>query len=503
MSHQTGYGGHRGSQNPQARYPDDAAPPSGPNTILRQYIMNQYAPSENHSGNPRNPIAGVPVATLNDLPGPSVAPFPHSTVYGGRQYDQIETLSSINDTATDGARSMYFPGPSRPTARSRLGAKNLNGTSKRKASNSEAGQSYDNMSPDNKYYPLLNCPLYEPLKNPITGKPLGQSSMDHCSDAEIGSRFATTYFQHDPMRYWHLRDVAEKMPTKAKEKEENYQKQLPLPLHNSKPRHPRHQNDDLFEEDEAEEEEEEEEEVKLAIKAPRRSKKVKTERYEEQPEQVEQGAHLRKGHINWIKNYRKNFPDVPEDEIPPPLPTSRAIIFALLHAGGPLPGGKGPNDFGARIIRLIQQCESPDFRNEMVKKLGIIRVHGVSSMQPDTAQPQTMELHGIHNASSTWSDSRQPDYGNVQDCGPDQPVQTTRPPQNDSPVPIANNYYFDHPLSLHAPSNLSTEGGPTWLHPGIGDLHGVGGSGAMDADFNSILDPEFFPYPLSLTEIKF
>ncbi|KAF3924393.1 hypothetical protein AA313_de0204922 [Arthrobotrys entomopaga] len=255
---------------------------------------------------------------------------------------------------------------------------------KRKASRSPEPYSYSNLPPDHPFYHNFNYEPYSPLKT-NRGKDVGTRSMDHCPDTELPKRYATYAFQHDPIKHWPLRDVAEKYPTKIREKEKKYEAQLELT----------DEKEDLLPRyfDAAGD-------VMMPPPPPdskgskRRRLDKRNSKSDEELElthhEHEQNTGKTKGVNNWQKNFMKKYPGAP---VPCQIPNYRPVIHALLYAGR---SGHGPQDFYTLIRRTIERCAEEEFRRFLLEKLDSLTIH------PPTHSLTTNRLeHADYHASTS------------------------------------------------------------------------------------------------------
>ncbi|KAK6498912.1 hypothetical protein TWF481_011482 [Arthrobotrys musiformis] len=199
---------------------------------------------------------------------------------------------------------------------------------------------------DHKYYKLFNYPKYTPPTS-NKGTAMGTRSLDHHPDSDLENAYASYLFQSDPVEYWLLRDVAEKVPTKIREKEIAYHKQL--------------SNEDEPAEAAARR-------IKIGD-TPGESSALGTEGFASPPKSKEkrsktEKSSLPKGRRNWIENYKDKFPGQP---IPSSRPNWRPTTHVLLQAGR---SEEGPQDFHSLILNTLGRCrDDPDFLELLIQKV--------------------------------------------------------------------------------------------------------------------------------------
>ncbi|KAK6523612.1 hypothetical protein TWF281_001594 [Arthrobotrys megalospora] len=207
--------------------------------------------------------------------------------------------------------------------------------------------SLDELDENHKYYNSFNYPKYEPPRS-TKGNPMGTRSLDHHPDTELDKSYASYRFQNDPVKYWVLRDVAEKVPTKIREKELAYFKQLGI----APP-------DEMLAESKSKKIMDATGEV---LKSTGEALKKSLKRRDKRPRMGSEGA-ITKGRRNWIENYGEKFPGEP---VPSSIPNWRPTVHAVLHAGKT---GQGPQDFNSLFINTIKKCDDAEFRSLLIQKL--------------------------------------------------------------------------------------------------------------------------------------
>ncbi|KAJ6258583.1 hypothetical protein Dda_6629 [Drechslerella dactyloides] len=486
MSQQSHFHRRAQSPNPQATIRDrrrqprsqippqqDSTPDYTSNYRIDEFIANSdsYTPQfgshalrhANYDGPPGyipRPSYSHPTSTE-----PSEAPTTCTNPFGNPSSiaPSIGVHSYPDDAATDVSNFMgMFSNP--PIPRLTVSPEYLKGKAKAKRNRSPTPPTSSRLSrltPDDPNYEYFVYPEYSPpsKKHPSNGQntPMGQSSMDHCSDRDLEKRYATTLFQHDPITYFGLRDVAEKAPTKVTEKEENYLKQMarsPFP-ETLKDMKARARNNP--------------EASSSQVKAPpssegHKKKQVKTEGGD--------GSNIEcrtrpKGRHNWEDNFATRYPGHP---IPPAAPTFRPTVIALLHAGK-AQYDLDPQDFSGRIITMIKRCEDPVFRQLLVEKLETIRDPDAHCERDKAPAPGPQPSQAGRSSGVQWSaDASQvggrPQRGHnqAQLYGPDLPSSYTRPPAHD---PTPSTSILGPDFASYEP-NLSF-GGPSDDQPGYYD----------------------------------
>ncbi|KAK6339710.1 hypothetical protein TWF718_009103 [Orbilia javanica] len=246
-------------------------------------------------------------------------------------------------------------------------------------------QSLDELPSNHEYYNLFNYPEYKPPTS-SKGTAMGTRSLDHHPDSDLNNSYASYLFQSDPIEYWILRDVAEKVPTKIREKEIAYYKQLGvdlvdgIPEPDSKRRkiedgagEPLTLNDD---------------DSKNSSRG--KAARVKTDK-----------PPIPKGRRNWNEKFRSKFPGQP---LPSSKPNWRPTVHALLHAGK---SNEGPQDFNSRILNTLRRAYDHEFLALLIQKVESCRdgqhcltYESESAEQPDVFQPGPFDPHPQHGAMS-------------------------------------------------------------------------------------------------------
>ncbi|KAF3921183.1 hypothetical protein ABW21_db0202679 [Orbilia brochopaga] len=352
---------------------------------------------------------------------PSEAPTAGTHGFGTSSVAESTALYSWADTATDPG-NLLDAHQAQPPSRSNAFMRPTRPRHKRKERSPPTPPRLGKLNPEDEYYDNF---IYEEYRPPpkkgsteSQSTPMGQSSMDHCSDSDLMRRYATTLFQADPIKYFGLRDVAERAPTKVTEKEENHLNQMahrpfPDPLKTMKEKrdaadatssHP-------------------------GTQQPRKriGKKMKTEAEGEYYTEYSSGQ---KGRANWEDNFVLRFPDLP---IPPAAPTFRPTVIALLHAGKT---NRGPQDFTQRIINVIEKCEDENYRRLLVEKLKGIREPDSRRAQdrgpaPGPAPSQSSRPSHAQSTDNQTGGRVQRPHNQAPVYGPDLPAPSTRPPPHD------------------------------------------------------------------------
>ncbi|KAF3175862.1 hypothetical protein TWF788_008332 [Orbilia oligospora] len=240
--------------------------------------------------------------------------------------------------------------------------------------------------PDHEYYSLFNYPEYRPPTS-VKGTAMGTRSLDHHSDLELNGSFASYLFQSDPIEYWILRDVAEKVPTKIREKEMAYYKQLGIDVPDdgtAEPDSKRKKINAMGEPSNSNDED-----YKNSSKP--KEKRPKTEK-----------PSIPKGRRNWNDRFNKKFPNEP---LPSSKPNWRPTVHVLLHAGK---SNEGPQDFNSRILNALKRCDDdPQFLSLLIQKVESCRdsqhrlaYESESTEHSDVFQTGSFDSHSQRGAMS-------------------------------------------------------------------------------------------------------
>ncbi|EPS35925.1 hypothetical protein H072_10603 [Dactylellina haptotyla CBS 200.50] len=321
----------------------------------------------------------------------------HASTYVGQFPVPAQGPSTGNGTFPDQGSSSHLP--SAANAPDSRPSSEFPGGNKRKLStpSSQLPYSYKDLPTDHLWYPMFNYKEYTPQKNK-KGKTGGTRSIDHVRGTEIKDRYATWSFQHDPIKYWLLRDVAEKFPTKVREKEFKHYQQYGSSETES-------QSVILEGEEEEEEEYEEEEgqsaegvfdadgEVSVPASAGKRTKRrrisdessVKLEESSVYDGESEKSASpKKKGRTNWDRSYQRRFPG---EAIPSSTPLFRETVHTLIHAGKP-DNAYGPRDINTCFIKALERCSDPNFHRYLLEKLKDL--NGPSSPSTEYRPPSSI-----------------------------------------------------------------------------------------------------------------
>lgn len=350
--------------------------------------------------------------------------------------------------------------------------------------------SLDDLSPDHHLYDFFNYPEYKPPTS-AKGTAMGIRSLDHHLDSELNNSYASYLFQSDPIKYWILRDVAEKVPTKIREKEIAYYKQLGI-------EDPGDGSTELESErrkiiDPAGEASNSNE-VNFKGSSKPKEKRARTEK-----------SSIPKGRRNWNDKFRNKFPN---DPLPSSKPNWRPTVHVLLHAGK---SNEGPQDFNSRILNALKRCNDPQFLSLLIQKIESCRdsqhcmaYESESTEQSEVFQAGSFDSHSHHGALSEGVStdasihprrvSRNPSVRSSHSYGPGpsrKQSNTHSTSQNITdymPTPLQTNFQgFNF---SNSPARTSASGSAHFLSPRQGQSGGLHGDGHASDDISSYLSSQ-------------
>ncbi|KAK6513829.1 hypothetical protein TWF506_008262 [Arthrobotrys conoides] len=235
----------------------------------------------------------------------------------------------------------------------------------------------EGLQPDHEYFTLFNYPEYKPPTS-VKGTAMGTRSLDHHSDADLANSYASYLFQSDPIKFWILRDVAEKVPTKIREKEIAYYKQLGIDVSDEGSIEPESKRKKM---DTAGEAINSNDEDFKNVSKPK-EKRARTEK-----------PSMPKGRRNWNEKFHKKFPDEP---LPSSKPNWRPTVHVLLHAGK---SNEGPQDFNSLILNTLKRCDAdPQFLSLLIQKIESCR----DSQHHSAYESESTEHSDVFQAGSNF-----------------------------------------------------------------------------------------------------
>ncbi|KAK6352350.1 hypothetical protein TWF730_009180 [Orbilia blumenaviensis] len=290
-----------------------------------------------HSSDAQNNYDGS--FTFNGMPATHSGP-----IFQTSYWMSVPGAPSGNQTQPD-----IIQAPSAPVVpRAENISPDAEGETGRKRSRTHAPNLSDIKS-SHKYYSYFNYSEYQPPKS-AKGTAMGTRSLDHHPDNDLQGTYASYLFQNDPIKYWTLRDVAEKVPTKIREKEIAYFKQLGVSSPYGTLGSGTNGAGTV--------------DVTGDVADINAESSANPKKKEKKARTGQDGGPIPKGRRNWNENYKKNFPGAP---LPSSKPNWRPTVHALLHAGK---SDDGPQDFNSLVVNALKRCEAdPEFLSLLIQKV--------------------------------------------------------------------------------------------------------------------------------------
>ncbi|EPS39670.1 hypothetical protein H072_6519 [Dactylellina haptotyla CBS 200.50] len=229
---------------------------------------------------------------------------------------------------------------------------------------------------DHPYYIYFHYKEFQALRN-LMGWP-GSRAVDNHSDSQLKDRYASCMFQKDPIKFWLLRDVAEKFPTKVREKENTYMRIYGGAFTDAEWQDLEHRKDL----EESSESDAKELGRQGDLLTPRQFPSIVISRKFGNRDLVHHAENLEEADLdkdishppkkkaanNWAQRFVRLFPGSSRESGYLNAPTWRQSVHTVIRAGESR-DKRLPNDVNSTFIRTIERCSDPDFRVLLIQKL--------------------------------------------------------------------------------------------------------------------------------------